>query len=322
MKMRFLLYVLLGITLVVSACSNNEGGDASKSENSESANTAEGSKESANTDAQQESSTGNPEKQESSSQSETNGVADVSQDEQVDITNQDKKMIIYNADISIKTREYNPFYQKLEQLIQKHKGYIVNSSVNKGDNEKTNATVKLRVPKENFYPFVNGLSPISGSITNKDISGRDVTEDYVDLESRLKAKQKVEERLLSFMDQAEETEQLLQVSKDLERVQEEIEVIQGKMNYLENQSDYSTVTLHIQETKVVVSNSESNDLQTWTKTKQAFHQSVDGLQKFLSFLTVALIGYSPIIILLLLVVGSIIGLRIWRKKRQQINDSD
>jgi len=100
------------------------------------------------------------------------------------------------------------------------------------------------------------------------ITGQDVTEEYIDLESRLKSKQAVESRF-SFMEQAEKTEDLLAISKDLAKVQEEIETIKGRMNYLENKADLATVTISIEENKVEVKNLGDSQLKTWEKNKGA-----------------------------------------------------
>ncbi len=86
----------------------------------------------------------------------------------------------------------------------------------------------------------------------RNISGDDVTEEYVDLESRLKSKRVVEERLISFMNNAEKTEDLLKISEDLAEVQEEIETIEGRKKFLENQTSLSTIIITLYENKVTV----------------------------------------------------------------------
>src|SRR5699024_11926322 len=105
----------------------------------------------------------------------------------------------------------------------------------------------VRVPEEHFQTFLTDAEEAAVDVLSREVSGQDVTEEYVDLESRLKSKQVVEERLLEFMDEAEKTEDLLKISDDLSTVQEDIEVIAGKMEYLENHSDYDTVEIIVHE---------------------------------------------------------------------------
>lgn len=234
------------------------------------------------------------------------------------IDNVQNQMMIYNANISLRTKDYDTFYQQLEQHMDKQKAYIVEANVNRQEQGQRNAHIRLRVPQENFQAFIDELGSYSDNIDSRNISGRDVTEEYVDLESRLTAKEKIEERLLAFMDEAEKTEDLIKISQDLERVQEEIEVIQGKMKYLENQSDFSTITLNITETKVNVPGLNEEELNTWEKTKQAFVQSLNGLTQFASWIMVVLIGYSPVI---LLIAIPLVWLLIRQRSRRRRDDN-
>lgn len=291
--------------LLLSACSND------------------GANESANSDGESTSSSSQEMKKEESSDTANRGesydsVSNGSTQNEDNITAQDDRMMIYKADIQVNTKDYDQYDADLRTLITEHDGYLVDSSTQKGKNDQTSATLKLRVPQGQFESFIAGLKPLNGDIRSVNRNGQDVTEDYVDLESRLSAKQKVEERLLTFLDQADNTENLLEVSKDLERVQEEIEVIQGKMNYLQNQSNFSTITLHIQETKVIVPEAEQEELQTWEKTKQTFVSSVQNMKKFFSFLIIGLVGYSPVL-LVFIVAGALIwfGRRYLRSKREK-----
>lgn len=148
------------------------------------------------------------------------------------------------------------------------------------------------------------------------ITGQDVTEEYIDLESRLKSKQAVESRLLSFMEQAEKTEDLLAISKDLAKVQEEIETIKGRMNYLENKADLATVTISIEENKVEVKNLGDSQLKTWEKTKEQFKKSINFLISAFSSLFIFLIGYLPLFFLLGIIAFIIIFIIRKRIKRE------
>lgn len=148
---------------------------------------------------------------------------------------------------------------------------------------------------------------------DSNISGEDVTEEYVDLESRLKSKRVVEERLLAFMEEAEKTEDLLKISNDLAKVQEEIDQIVGRMKYLENKSDLATVTIHIEERNVSLTGEE--DLNTWERTAEQFKKSLNFLMSFFSGLVVYVVGGFPIIAIMAL-IGLIIYYII-RKQRKK-----
>ena len=213
-------------------------------------------------------------------------------------TENENRMVIYNADLRIEVNDFRTVQDDIENLVRDMRGYIVQSNVYNQGNNQLSGSVTLRIPQTNFDEFLNQVESLSIKVHNRDVRGQDVTEEYVDLESRLKSKQVVEERLLQFLKDAKETKDLLQISDDLANIQEELEQIKGRMKYLENQTSLSTVTISIFENKVIVPDFEKDDLNTVEKTKQQFMTSLNALLGFASGVVVFLIGNSPIIFLL------------------------
>jgi hypothetical protein len=172
----------------------------------------------------------------------------------------------------------------------------------------------VRIPQKQFTEFIKIVEQGSSKVLENTTSGQDATEEYIDLESRLTSKRVVEERLLSFMDQAKKTEDLLKISNDLADVQEEIEKITGQMNYLENKSDLATINIYIQEANVSLTGTGKDDLNTWEQTKQQFMKSINFLITAFSSLFIFLIGNVPVILLIGIVILGI--LLIVRKTKQ------
>ncbi len=136
----------------------------------------------------------------------------------------------------------------------------------------------------------------------RQLQGQDVTEEYVDLASRLKAKQVVEKRLLGFMDKAVNAGDLLKFSSQLAEVQEQIEQIQGRMRYLDQNVAYSTVSLRLYQPI------ESTDPGLVTKDKPftermgiTLQKSMDAVVVFFQGLVLVLIAIFPFIVILLIV---------------------
>lgn len=100
------------------------------------------------------------------------------------------------------------------------------------------------------------------------------------------------------MEKAEETEDLLKISGDLAKVQEEIEIIVGKMKFLENQTSFSTIEMTLYENKIVVPSIENDDLNTWEKIKKQFVTSINVLLSIGSSILVLLVGNLPVLIIL------------------------
>ncbi|WP_066187602.1 DUF4349 domain-containing protein [Gracilibacillus timonensis] len=227
-----------------------------------------------------------------------------------------ERKIIYHANLSLETNQFDEAIRFVEEETESYQGYVVHSSLsNQSGEDNRVATMTLRIPAADFEAFMETIEEGSVHILDKSVNGEDVTESYVDLEARLSSKEVVEERLLSFMEEAEKTEDLLQISNDLAAVQEEIEQLKGQMNYLENQSDYATIDLHLTERNVSLPSVQEESASTWDKTKEQFMNSVGALLSFASGVFIFVIGNLPVIGLLVIVLGMLYFLiRKFRKK--------
>ncbi|MEH7414257.1 DUF4349 domain-containing protein [Neobacillus drentensis] len=225
------------------------------------------------------------------------------------------QMVIYQAELELRVKSFENAVQSLEDKAQGYGGYIAESNVTSDGKEQVSGRLNLRIPQAHFQEFVNDAQGQAAEVLQRTINGQDVTEEYVDLESRLKSKQAVEERLLSFMKNAVKTEDLLKISADLASVQEEIEVIKGRMKYLENQTSFSTVNITLHERKVVIPNLEKDQLNTWEKTQKQFMKSTNLLLAGLSGIVIFILGNLPILIILVL-LGILVYLYYNKKKRQ------
>jgi hypothetical protein len=214
-----------------------------------------------------------------------------------------ERMIIYNAELSVTVKDFNKAQRLIQTLIDKANGYTVQSDVTKFGNDGHGGTIVARIPQPHFDSFIKEVSKTVYKVETQRISGEDVTKEYVDLKSRLQAKEAVEARLNAFLKQAKDTDDLLKISDDLGRVQEEIESIKGQMNYLKNHSDLSTVTINLTEKAVKIK--DKKDLNTWDRTKNAFIGSINAIVTFFSGLFVFLVGFSPILVPILVIAGAV-----------------
>jgi len=107
-------------------------------------------------------------------------------------------------------------------------------------------TIRVANTSDNFtraQAEVDGL----GNVTSKQISGRDVTEEYVDLQSRLRNAEAQEAQFLALMQRAQTIDEILMVQSRLAEVQSEIEQIKGRMNYMEGRTDFATISIAMRE---------------------------------------------------------------------------
>jgi hypothetical protein len=228
----------------------------------------------------------------------------------------DERKIIYNAHLQVEVKHLDQSFTDIEAQLEILDGYIVDSMMQGFNSEvERSGHITVRVPQESLHEFMEFVEGKSSNVLESSISGQDVTEEHVDLQSKLKSKIMVEERLLSFIEKAEKTEELLAISNDLAKVQEQIEGIKGRMQYLENKSDLATVTIYLQEKNVSLSGINDDKQNTWEKTKEQLIKSIQLLVMFLSNLFVFLVGNLPIFLLVGMVF--LIIYFIYRKRKKK-----
>ncbi|MEH7501693.1 DUF4349 domain-containing protein [Neobacillus drentensis] len=225
------------------------------------------------------------------------------------------QMVIYQADLQLQVKKFDQTVRILEDKVIKYGGYISESNVSKEGNEQVSGSIKIRIPQKHFQAFLHDAESQAAEVMQRSITGQDVTEEYVDLESRLKSKRVVEERLITFMKSAVKTEDLLKISADLAAVQEEIETIEGKMKFLENQTSLSTINITLYENKIVVPTIDKDKLNTWEKTKKQFMKSINMLLVGLSGLVVFIFGNLPVLAILFIL--SFLLLYYYKKRKSR-----
>ncbi|MBU9721056.1 MULTISPECIES: DUF4349 domain-containing protein [Bacillaceae] len=232
------------------------------------------------------------------------------------------RMVIYNANMSIEVTNFQQAQLEIQNHVEKMGGFIIESNQYSRGEDNTSGYMSVRVPQNNFYPFLDELESSSTKVNERSVWGNDVTEEYVDLESRLRSREAVEERLLSFMEEAENTEDLLKISSDLGKIQQEIEQLTGRMKYLEDHVAFSTVTVHIEERNIKVpSLQETDTLNTWKKAQSLFMDTVNFIISIFSSAVVILIGLSPIIVPILVLISILLVMRRRKKRATQDNMS-
>lgn len=291
------------LTLVIGGCSN---------QSKEESQTIQSDQASRESDAGQEMAI----ESESKAELTTESAEQTEPETKSQVMNTSDRMVIYTANLSIQVSGYKETIALIQQELIDNDGYIVNTNSYSVENESLEGTITVRIPQENFQSFLKTVESNSTKVIDESINGQDVTEEYVDLESRLTSKLVVEKRLLEFMEKAEKTEDLLKISNDLATVQEEIEQLRGRMNYLDNQVNLATITIHIKENKVNVPDFQNNDLNTLDETKKQFMESLNFVIRVLSAVFVYIVGSLPVLI----VLGGfcfVIWYSLRRKRRQQ-----
>jgi len=163
----------------------------------------------------------------------------VDKDEKMVKNQSEKRIIIYDASATLKVKNTDSANVRLKAIAEKYEGYAMSMG-----NKKT----EIRVKADKLNNALNDISKI-GKIRNKNIYGSDVTDEYYDYEIRLENAKKARQRYLELLSKAENVEATLKVEKELERLNGEIDTMEGKLNRLTHLSEFSTLTVYLQQRK-------------------------------------------------------------------------
>ncbi len=162
-------------------------------------------------------------------------------------TPQTDKRVIRNGFLTLKVESTNNATNEISEIISKNEGEIFSSNFNEYTRGSRSGIITVKVPVANFQKTIVELKTVATQVISESTSGQDVTEQYVDLQAQLKNKKAEEQTFVSLLDRAGKLDDVLSVSREIARVRGDIERLEGKIKYLESQTDMSTITINISE---------------------------------------------------------------------------
>jgi hypothetical protein len=152
------------------------------------------------------------------------------------------KKIIKNASINLEVKNYKSFNDLLHGSIRKFGGYIAQEEQNQTDYKIEN-TITIKVPVDQFDDLVAAITAADQKLIEKKITSEDVTTQMVDTRSRMEAKKQVRLKYLDLLKDARNMEEILNVQREINGIQEDIEAANGRIEYLSHSAAYSTISL-------------------------------------------------------------------------------
>ena len=223
--------------------------------------------------------------------------------ERVDLSQQ---KLIKTANIQAETSDLDALLTKVEERIAALGGYVESSELKnmaRTDSETRRVNMTVRIPAERLEEFVEHVEGESNVIASSE-KQEDVTLQYTDNESRLKALQTEHNRLLALMEQAQTMEDILTIEARVTEVLYEIESMTAQLRKMDDQVSYATVTLQIEETRILTQTAE---LGFWGQIGKDFGENLSWIGGTIGAVVSAVIVYSPQLLLAAaLVIGCII----------------
>lgn len=161
-------------------------------------------------------------------------------------------MLVRTGMASVEVRSLDSAMAAVQALATRHGGYVASSEVQTGRDQVPTATLEIKVPSARYDALLAGLAPL-GRVEHVNTSSEDVGEEYTDLGARLANAQRLEERLIALLAaRTGKLEEVLSVERELARVREQIERIEGRMRYLRARASLSTLRLSLHEPLPIV----------------------------------------------------------------------
>ncbi|MEX2288573.1 MAG: DUF4349 domain-containing protein [Planctomycetaceae bacterium] len=221
-----------------------------------------------------------------------------------------QKKIVRKADVSLVVKLLADAEKQLGQLVQQHKGELAGSQVSQAQGQQRTARWVIRVPADAVDGLLRDLAGL-GISENRTINSQDVTEEYIDLETRINSKKKLEQRILDLLEKRTgDIKDVLAVEEQSARIRAEVESMEGRKKYLDSMTAMATVNVTAREAvDYIPPEVRSFSNQVGHAWRNSF-DLVKGFGKSLVLVAVALGPWIPLVSLVGFVVVR------WRRRRQ------
>jgi hypothetical protein len=169
-----------------------------------------------------------------------------------------ERKVIRNAELNLEADDPEDAQRKITSIAELRGGFVVESQQSSSEIRSTTrdiVTMTVRVPADKFGDALADIRNVSTRVIVETVKGQDVTEEFIDIEAQLKAKKALEQQFMEIMKRANTVGDALHVQSQLADVRGEIERIEGRKRFLENQSAMSTIKVRLQTAKVIAATS-------------------------------------------------------------------
>jgi hypothetical protein len=234
-----------------------------------------------------------------------NAVQNVSLQQQADASQAQpaapaERKIIRDATLTLEVEEPVKAAERVTSIAESRGGFVVTSesrheSGARGGKTYEVFTIQIRVPAAQFDATLKDIRATAGEVLAEKVSGKDVTEEYIDLEARLRTQRALEAQLLDIMKSAHEVSDAISVQRELTNVRTEIERVEGRRRFLENQSSLSTINVTLQPPAPLLA---TNGF--FHSIGEAFGKGVDIAAALTLFLISAALAIIPVLLFIVL----------------------
>lgn len=229
------------------------------------------------------------------------------------------RKIIKNADLILEVTSPNDVQGAISSIAASNGGFVVTSEtkqIENADPARRRLEVKLiaRVAATHFDSAVTSIEKLATSVIHRSISGSDVTEEFIDLEARIRTQKALELQFIQILKQAGRINDAMDVQRQIADVRTEIEKLEGRRRFLDNRASLSTITVELR-TPVVIAVSTSSFSRS---LRESVSESVDIGSTIVLGTTRFFIVMVPIIVLIILPIGLVASIVVRRLRRTRL----
>ncbi len=159
---------------------------------------------------------------------------------------QDKR-VIKDGNLSLKVKKTEEAVLEITEIAKRKGGEIFSTNLSEFSKGQKSGTVVVKVPVREFESAISEIKKVATQVVNEYTSGQDVTEQYIDLQAQLKNKQAEEQTFVGLLDRSGKLDDVLAVTRETSRVRGEIERLQGRIRFLESQTDMASIAVSLSE---------------------------------------------------------------------------
>lgn len=208
-----------------------------------------------------------------------------------------QQLVVVTGRLQLIANDVDTVAETITSIANTHGGYIAQST-SQFDGTKKTFNIQIHIPAEKFDAAFVQTKKLGIQVLGEDINRKDITEEYIDLEGRLRGLQATSDQLKAFLEKAKTVDEALKVNVELGRIQEQIEQVTGRKKYLESQVQFATID-------IIVSEKSTNPIAptfSW--------QPPATVEKAWQFL-MGLVYFTGDVLIWVVIVGLPIGLVLW-----------
>jgi hypothetical protein len=212
--------------------------------------------------------------------------------------------IIKTAVVDIEVKNVTGAVETIREIVIQRGGYLSTTNIGKNYNDQVTGTVVLRIPATQFDSALSGVKEV-GTVKTISTQGRDVTEEYVDVQAQISSYQNQISQYNLIMKNATNVKDIINIQQQIDQVQTNLDRVNGRMKYLNSQIDYSTITVTLQEPEPV-GGQRGHDFVT------AINEGINGFFGITDVIIVLFLSLIPLIAIGIVVY---VGYTLWKRKR-------